>query len=249
MTGGRGVRLAAALAPVLAACATASTVCPDGTEVGRRIYSGGAEAEGCRRPDGVRQGPEVRFYESGARMIEGGYADGAQDGVWRYYFNQGTLWRQDRWADGVLLSQEIQPAARALTAAELDALGPTVSGIVKLAAADPRLGRAVRGAGGRPFVDHYAGGRVRVAGRYDADGLRTGVWRTWYPDGRPAREVEYDGGVRQRAFREWHPNGRAKTDGFYLAGERDGRWRRWDETGRLTEDAEAGPATGVMLPP
>ena len=61
---------------VLGGCATPRTLCPLGTELVRRVYSGGAETEWCRRPDGVRQGPETRYYESGVELAAGEYVDG-----------------------------------------------------------------------------------------------------------------------------------------------------------------------------
>jgi hypothetical protein len=79
-----------------AACATARTTCPLGTELARRIYSGGPETEYYHRPDGVRQGPETRYYESGAEHVAGEYLDGTQNGVWRYRFSNGRNWRAER---------------------------------------------------------------------------------------------------------------------------------------------------------
>ncbi len=122
-------------------------------------------------------------------------------------------------------------AAANLSPAELDALGVTSTGIIKLASHDARTWREApehrRGA----YVERYPNGRPRVAGDYDGDGLRVGTWRFWYEDGRLAREVEYLAGVRERAAREWHPNGAPAAEGFYVAGEREGMWRWWDSAG------------------
>jgi hypothetical protein len=213
-------------------CATPRTACPLGTELARRIYSGGAEAEWCRRPDGVRQGPETRYYESGVELASGGYVDGAQSGVWRYRFNDGRNWRADRWDDGALVAQTVDPAVASMSPEELDARGPTTSGIIKLTSHDPLLGRLAREGPGTTFVGRYPSGHPRAAGSYDLDGLRTGVWRFWFEDGRPEREVEYRAGVRERAARAWHPSGQLAAEGLYMAGERDGVWRWWDASGR-----------------
>ena len=87
------------------------------------------------------------------------------------------------------------------------------------------------------------------------EGLRTGIWRFWYPNGRLAREIEFAGGVRDRGAREWYENGAPAADGFYAGGLRDGRWRFWDAAGRGREityatDAgvvsPAGPTTGML---
>jgi antitoxin component YwqK of YwqJK toxin-antitoxin module len=243
---------------VVGACATDRTTCPLGTALARQVYSGGAEAEWCRRPDGARQGPETRFYESGAELASGGYVDGAQSGVWRYRFNDGRNWRAERWDDGALVQVTIDPAIAHMSPGELEALGPTSSGIIKLSSHDPIPGRETREARGTTdptYVSRFPNGHPRVAGSYDAAGLRVGVWRFWFEDGRPSRELEFLEGVRERAAREWHPNGIQAADGSYLAGRREGRWRFWDQRGQLTADVfyrdgvrVSGPSGGGMLP-
>src|SRR6476646_9377181 len=134
----------AAVGGVLGGCATARTSCPLGTERARRIYSGGAEAEYCHRPDGVRQGPETRYYESGAEHVAGEYVDGAQSGVWRFRFNNGRNWRAERWDDGALVGKTVDPAVARLSPEQLEALGPTSSDIIKLTTRDARAVREAR---------------------------------------------------------------------------------------------------------
>src|SRR5262245_43839254 len=226
--------LTIAAAFLVAGCATARTKCPMGTELARQIYSGGAESEYCHRADGIRQGPETRYYESGAEHVAGEYIDGAQSGVWRYRFSNGRNWRAERWDDGALVSTTVDPAVAGMSKEQLAALGPTDSNVIKLTSHGPRLCRRARGAGGGHFGGRYDNGRPRVAGDYDADGLRMGIWRFWNEDGRLAREIEYLAGVRERMAREWHPNGQLATEGFYVAGEREGQWRWWDAQGKLT---------------
>jgi hypothetical protein len=232
----RLVFVAAWCALASAACAAPRTVCPLGTSLARHVYSGGAEAEWCRRPDGARQGPETRYYESGAELASGAYLDGAQSGIWRYRFNNGRNWRAERWDDGALVQMTVDPLVARMSPAELEALGPTSSQIIKLASHDPIPERETQDAAGVAFIAHFANGRPRVAGSYDRDGLRVGVWRFWFEDGRPEREVEFLDGIRERAVREWHSDGTQAAEGFYSAGRRDGRWRFWDQRGQLTAD-------------
>lgn len=234
------------LATVLVACAEIQTVCPAGTEVRRRIFSGGAESEWCHRDDGVHQGPEVRYYEDGTRMIEGMSLDGARHGEWRYHVASGPTWRWERWEDGALIAKKIDLPRGGAGGPPVDVLAPTSSQIIKLASADPGLTRTARDNELPVFAAWYADGKPRVLGHYDRDGQRTSTWRFWHEGGGLAREVGFDAGMRQGPFQEWHANGRAKTDGAYTAGERDGRWRRWDEAGRLVADQDYAR---VMLPP
>jgi hypothetical protein len=230
----------------LDACVGLQIVCPVGTLGQRRMFSGGAEAEWCHRGDGVRQGIELRSYESGERMLLGAYLDGARTGEWAYYTKDEVEWRRDRWEDGALIGKTLTLPARPPNEAAVDVSAPTESLVVSLSSADPTLGRAVRQDELPVFAVWYGDGKPRVLGRYDREGFRTRVWQFWYEGGGLAREITYDAGLRDGAFQEWHANGRAKTDGAYVAGERDGRWRRWDEAGRLVADQTFAHA---MLPP
>jgi len=249
--------LGAAIVVALAACAPIQVQCPAGTDPKRRMFSGGGEAEWCRRDDGVRDGLEVRYYESGAKMLEGAYLDGARSGEWFYYPNVGRPWRRDRWEDGALVDKKIDLPPRAANQPPVDPTEPTTSLVVSLGSADPLLGRQVRAREDElpRFASWYDDGKPRVVGHYDREGLRAGTWRFWFAGGGLAREIVYDAGVRDGLFREWWEGGQAKTDGGYAVGERDGRWRRWDSSGRLVSDQAFDGAGGVggegrgMVPP
>jgi len=194
------------LALALAGCAAPRALCPPGAALARHVYSGGGDAEWCRRADGLRQGPESRAYENGVESVTGSYDEGAQSGVWRYRFNDGRNWRAERWDDGALVETIVDPAVARMSAAELAAAGPTTSGVIKLAAHDPLPALDASGAAmARQVVLRWPGGQLRAAGGVDGEGLRTGVWRFWSEDGRPAREIEFAGGIRDRAARAWHP--------------------------------------------
>ena len=215
-----------------AGCATPRTNCPLGTDLARQVFSGGAEAEWCVRPDGARQGPETRFYESGAELRE-----------------RRLRRRHAERCLALPFQRRPQLARRALggrrAAADDRRSGgcaheprPSWRRSVRPPRASSSSPRTIRSPGaktretpGATFVSRFPNGRPRVAGSYDADGLRVGVWRTWFEDGRPALEIEYLGGVRERGAREWHPNGTPAAEGSYLGGLRDGRWRFWDERG------------------
>jgi hypothetical protein len=246
------------LAIALAGCAAPRALCPPETTVARHVYSGGGDAEWCRRADGLRQGPESRAYENGVESVTGSYDAGAQSGVWRYRFNDGRNWRAERWDDGALVESIVDPAVARMSAAELAAAGPTTSGVIKLAAHDPLRALDASGAAlTREVVLRGPGGQLLAAGGVDGEGLRTGVWRFWYPDGKLAREIEFAGGIRDRAARSWHAGGAPASEGFYVEGVRDGTWRFWDPHGQPLPSVtyrDGGtrspvPAPAGMLPP
>ena len=139
-------------------------------------------------PDGARQGPETRYYESGAELASGGYVDGAQSGVWRYRFNDGRNWRAERWEDGALIQLTVDPSVARLSPGRAGGARPDQlrHHQARLARSDPRAGDARGAPGDRRDVRGAVPQRApRLAGSYDAAGLRTGVWRFWFEDGRP----------------------------------------------------------------
>ena len=232
----------------LAGCAHEVTVCPRGATLARRIYSGGSEAEWCHRDgDRVRQGADVRYYESGVKLMEGLFVDGVQHGTWRYYWNTGEMWRVEQWNDGELVEQKVVTRAAKMSVAEHSIMGFTSSGVIKIAAYDPVLRRHQLEQESRSFSDRYPDGTPRALGRYDGDGARWGVWWFWYPNGQLAREVEYQSGARHGGFREWYPDGHPRTDGVYFSGRKESHWRRWDGAGHLTEEADFHE--GAATPP
>jgi antitoxin component YwqK of YwqJK toxin-antitoxin module len=225
-----------AAAAVIGGCSHAQTLCPRGASLARRIYSGGGEAEWCHRDGGiVRHGAEVRYYDSGVKLMEGVYVDGVEHGTWRYYWNTGEMWREENWNDGEMIDQKIVTRAAKLSAAARSELGYGNSGVIKLAT-DPMLHRRQVEQEALSFSERYPDGKPRTLGRYDGDGARWGVWWFWYPNGQLAREVEYQGGVRHRGFREWYDSGTPRTDGAYYSGRKDSRWRRWNAGGQLIEE-------------
>ena len=222
-----------------------------------RSISGGAEAEWCRRPDGARQGPETRYYESGAELASGGYVDGAQSGVWRYRFNDGRNWRAERWDDGALVQMTVDPAVARLSPGELEALGPTSSGIIKLASHDPIPGRETREAPGddassraSPTGARASPGATTPRGCASASGgsgSRTGVRRARSSSWTASASAPRASGTRTARRR---PTGATSRAGA------TGRWRFWDERGQLTGGrllprtacVSRPPSGGGMLP-
>ncbi len=196
----------------LTGCATARTTCPLGTELARRIFSGGGEANIATAPTASARGAETRYYESGAEHVAGEYVDGTQSGVWRYRFNNGRNWRAERWDDGALVSKTIDPrsphVARGARRAGADQLEHHQAGVAR-SAHWPRSARAPRRRLRRALRQRAAARRRRLRRRRPA----RRDWRFWYEDGHLAREIEYLAGVRERAAREWHPNGAPAVEG------------------------------------
>ncbi|HMP06052.1 MAG TPA: hypothetical protein PJ982_06865 [Lacipirellulaceae bacterium] len=80
------------------------------------------------------------------------------------------------------------------------------------------------------YESWYPGGGRRSAGRHD-DGLRTGEWKFWAPQGTLLSVQTFAEGEPTGPYVLYHPNGRVHAQGELLAGKRHGCWEYFDEVG------------------
>ena len=105
----------------------------------------------------------------------------------------------------------------------------------------------------------HPNGQVFRQGKYDNQGRKVGVWRTfyndgtkheetvmsgsgtsrtWYANGAKQSEVSVVDGKKQGMFVSWYPNGKQKDEVPYVDGVREGKTHEWHENGKLKfEDA------------
>ena len=62
----------------------------------------------------------------------------------------------------------------------------------------------------------------------------SGIWRTWYPNGRLESERNYIDGKREGRSRQWFENGGLQTELAYSADLPNGKWTWWDIDGNVT---------------
>ena len=100
----------------------------------------------------------------------------------------------------------------------------------------------------------HPNGQVFRQGKYDNQGRKTGVWRTfyndgrkheemvmsgsgtsrtWYASGKPQSEVPVVDGKKEGMFVSWYENGQKKDEVPYVDGVREGKTREWHENGQL----------------
>ncbi len=74
---------------------------------------------------------------------------------------------------------------------------------------------------------------------YDSESNKHGWWLTWFQNGRPNLEAQYERGQRHGLYREWHEGGdHAKTEAQYLNNELDGLKRTWFADGERETEVE-----------
>jgi antitoxin component YwqK of YwqJK toxin-antitoxin module len=98
-------------------------------------------------------------------------------------------------------------------------------------------------------------GQLQAEENY-TDGQRSGIQKTWHPNGKPESVVDlntkkatywFDNGQKQSEgavlsnmaptgrWTMWHSNGQKNAEGAYnAAGNKDGVWQFWDSNGQLT---------------
>ena len=166
---------------------------------------------GAGAPTARARGRRPAIYESGAELASGGYVDGARAASGAIASTTDATGAPSGGTTVRSSSRRSIPLVARLSPGELEALGPTTlrhhqarRRTIRFPAARRarQRGRDVRRRGSP------TGGR-RSPGVTTPPGCAPGVWRFWFEDGRPSRELEFLGGVRERAAREWHPNGTA----------------------------------------
>lgn len=107
-----------------------------------------------------------------------------------------------------------------------------------------------------PSLFFHDGGEKRAEAHFE-NGELDGLYREWYPNGKVAQEVRYDGGKKagmQKTFYEdgakwseetwvdgllqgksmaWYPSGKPRADANYEDGKRDGEATSWWENGQV----------------
>ena len=125
--------------------------------------------------------------------------------------------------------------------------------LVVLAAMMLPLGAAAQ----KPYQKKYNNSdQSSVEGTLNDQGLRTGNWTWWYPDGRVSQQGSYVNGERVGVWtsyytdgsrmaeecyvngtsRSWHRNGDLKSEVEVKNGKRTGVYRSWHDNGQKEEE-------------
>ena len=78
------------------------------------------------------------------------------------------------------------------------------------------------------WVYYHNNGIKWTEGDY-RDGLKVGVWKVWYDDGKLGQEYHADNGP----FKSWFQSGRTESEGQFKDGQRDGEWTFYHPNGQL----------------
>jgi antitoxin component YwqK of YwqJK toxin-antitoxin module len=90
------------LAATIAAC-KAAPPCPPGSRLVGQAPPDGDETACVKTVSGqdVKDGPYLLYRDDGAKMIQGDYRDGKQNGEWTMWYDNGQMKSIDHYKDGV----------------------------------------------------------------------------------------------------------------------------------------------------
>src|SRR5690554_295016 len=86
------------------------------------------------------------------------------------------------------------------------------------------------------YTEWYPGHKqLKITGRKDRDGNRSGIWKYYSEDGVELSITVYNKGTKDGHTVVKHPNGAVHYTGEYLEDEPIGEWKFYNELGQLTE--------------
>lgn len=84
------------------------------------------------------------------------------------------------------------------------------------------------------FKEFYASGETRIQGLFSDDKKRTGLWESFYEDGKKWSEGYYQDGIENGMKQVWYQSGKLRYAGEVKDGKPIGDWIFWDEEGSKT---------------
>lgn len=86
-----------------------------------------------------------------------------------------------------------------------------------------------------PDKPQYQDGQLVEEGRYN-DNKRVGIWKRYWPNGKPMSEITYVFGRPKGAYRTWYEDGTPEEQGAWDLDRNTGSFKRWHPNGRLAQD-------------
>lgn len=150
----------------------------------------------------VNHGKFTEFYESGQKFAEGNYDNGVHDGPWTFWYENGQICKVVTFNKG-----------RANGAWDVFREDGTL-------AAKKSYKNNIRDG---EWVFFHDDGKTRKLEERYVDGKREGVSRSYFPNGKPLREITYSGNDVSGLLTEWDDTGRKLGEVNFKDGKRDGK--------------------------
>jgi antitoxin component YwqK of YwqJK toxin-antitoxin module len=97
-----------------------------------------------------------------------------------------------------------------------------------------------------PWTTWYSNGQPQLEGNFEHD-LQAGQFAWWHQNGQKALEGRFDVGKQHGAWTWWYPSGQKSIRGEYNHGNPAGRWTWWKEDGKVSQSADLSHSEGVVV--
>jgi len=154
-------------------------------------------------------GEVIYFFKNGQKEQIGNFNNGVREGEWKWFFPSGNILREETYVRGKPHGLSIQYSDSATI-------------ITK--------GEYVEGEREGPWIENV--GHAREEGSYIM-GLKNGIWKTYYKDGRLYYSGNYVQGNPDGRHVFYYPDGTLKEEQYYVMGRRDRTWKKYYENGAL----------------
>jgi antitoxin component YwqK of YwqJK toxin-antitoxin module len=179
-------------------------------------------------------GHKTFTYDSGAKMSEGEFVQGKENGEWRYWAEAGYLQSTGNFKDGVeegnweWYNEENKVTRKG---SYKDGLfdGIWLNYYPNGVASDS--GNYIKGRMEGFWVSRYENGTISQTGIYLRD-RPTGAWAYYYENGNLSTQGSYDKGVPVNRWKFWYANGKLKEEVDWISENVSKVVNSWDETGK-----------------
>jgi antitoxin component YwqK of YwqJK toxin-antitoxin module len=156
-----------------------------------------------------RAGPWTFYYRTGNIEQKGRFERGRYQGLWVWYYPNGNIWREESYTNGREdgLFTEYDSNGKILT-----------------------KGNYINGEKDGEWI--YQVGDHEERGSY-VIGLREGIWKYFYSDGKLEYEGMYSQGNPDKKHKYYYPSGVLKEEQYYEMGIREKNWKKYDDEGNL----------------
>ena len=187
--------------------------------------------------NGKRHGLSAWYYPDSSRMREQYFNDGVLDGTLTEWDERGRETRSDEYVKGRRVVTETANYRAQQKKSELTYLDP----LLELAGSDDwweATPAAFKSIGKK--VEHgtcgtwYENGQPQMQGQYD-NGKRFGNWTWWHANGMKQLSGRFEADKKVGRWTWWHANGQKAIEGNYQADQAAGVWNWWDEKGKKTD--------------
>jgi antitoxin component YwqK of YwqJK toxin-antitoxin module len=198
--------------------------------------------------EGKRHGLSAWYYPDSSRMREQYFNDGVLDGFLTEWDERGKETRRDEYVKGRRIVTETANYRPQQKKSEVTYLDP----LLELEGSDDwweatpaafkSIGKKVQNGA---CTTWYENGQPQMQGQYQ-DGKRVGQWTWWHSNGMKQLAGRFDVDRKTGQWTWWHANGLKSIEGNYQSDRPAGIWNWWDEKGKRTDtrnyEQESGEA-------